>query len=236
LTTAAAVLVAMPLLAWTAPAQAAQAQPQPITQTADAGHRSLHPGDHGNDVRDLQTRLKAMHYDPGAVTGKYGNDTVPAVWAFQKVNHISPSSTVGPATWKALAHPVVPTPLIPKGERSRVEVDIKHQLMYVYRKGSLVLISHISTGSGQLYKVRGHWERAITPTGNFRVERRIKGWHQSDLGYLYNPLYFHNGFAIHGEGEVPLYPASHGCVRIPLHTADIVPVLVSNGTAVYLRR
>lgn len=233
LTVVAAALLATPLLSLTSTAQAAAPAVPPIA--AKAGHRGLHPGDHGTDVRALQERLRQLHYDPGAVTGKYGPDTIPAVWAFQKVNHIKPSSTVGKATWRALAHPVVPKPLIPKGERDRVEVDLTRQLLYVYRGGALTLISHISSGSGQMYRVRGHWERAVTPTGDFRVERRIKGWHKSDLGYLYNPLYFHYGYAIHGETEVPLYPASHGCVRIPVHTADLVPVLVPDGTAVYLR-
>lgn len=228
LTALAGTILTVPLLSLTTPAQAA-------TPTAKA-HRSLHPGDKGKDVQYLQQRLKQLHYDPGTVNGTYGPDTVPAVWAFQKVNHITPTSTVGPLTWKALGNPVVPKPLIPKGERSRVEVDIKHQLLYVYRGGALTLISHISSGSGQMFKVRGHWERAVTPTGDFRVERRIKGWHRSDLGMLYNPLYFFGGYAIHGEDSVPLYPASHGCVRIPVHTADIVPGIVPNGTAVYLRK
>lgn len=240
LTALAGTLLATPILSLASPAQAATlaqaATPAQAPTPAAKAHRSLHPGDQGKDVQYLQKRLKQLHYDPGAVTGTYGKDTVPAVWAFQKVNHITPTSTVGPLTWKALANPVVPKPLIPKGERNRVEVDIKHQLLYVYRGGALTLISHISSGSGKMYKVRGHWERAVTPTGDFRVERRIVGWHHSDLGMLYNPLYFYYGYAIHGEDSVPLYPVSHGCVRIPLHTADIVPHIVPNGTAVYLRK
>ena len=33
------------------------------------------------------------------------------------------------------------------------------------------------------------------------------------LGTLYKPLYFKQGWAMHGEPVVPPYPASHGCVR-----------------------
>ena len=40
-------------------------------------------------------------------------------------------------------------------------------------------------------------------------------------GLLYRPLTFvGNSFAIHGWKSVPAYPASHGCVRVPIWTAD----------------
>lgn len=31
---------------------------------------------------------------------------------------------------------------------------------------------------------------------------------------------FHGNFAIHGWADVPRYPASHGCVRVPIWAAD----------------
>jgi lipoprotein-anchoring transpeptidase ErfK/SrfK len=44
--------------------------------------------------------------------------------------------------------------------------------------------------------------------------------------------YFVSGYAIHGYAEVPTYPASHGCLRLPI--ADAAPVYrwVHLGTAV----
>jgi lipoprotein-anchoring transpeptidase ErfK/SrfK len=33
---------------------------------------------------------------------------------------------------------------------------------------------------------------------------------------LWYPLYFLRGFALHGYPSVPAYPASHGCVRLPM--------------------
>jgi peptidoglycan hydrolase-like protein with peptidoglycan-binding domain len=218
-------------------ALAALAVPAATIGTAQAStpHRTLHPGDRGSDVTSLQRTLKALHYDPGTVNGRYTRDTIPAVWAFQKVNHLRPSSTVGPATWRALAHPRTPRPLIAAGPADRAEVDLGRQLLYVYRNSGLSLISHISTGSGASYVERGMRAQAITPTGDFRVYRYAKGWQHSSLGYLYNPLYFTGGFAIHGEPSVPLHPASHGCVRIPMHTSTLTPGLIPVGTAVYIR-
>ena len=32
-------------------------------------------------------------------------------------------------------------------------------------------------------------------------------------------MYFLRGFAIHGYPSVPTYPASHGCVRVPMWIA-----------------
>ncbi|MDP8987655.1 MAG: L,D-transpeptidase family protein, partial [Actinomycetota bacterium] len=57
----------------------------------------------------------------------------------------------------------------------------------------------------------------------------------SRLGKLYNPVYFTgSGIAIHGSTSVPTYPASHGCVRIPMHIAEYFPSLVQKGDAVYV--
>jgi lipoprotein-anchoring transpeptidase ErfK/SrfK len=57
---------------------------------------------------------------------------------------------------------------------------------------------------------------ARTPTGDFRVTRKIPGWRQSYLGELYYPVYFTGPYAVHGSRTVPPRPVSHGCVRIPM--------------------
>ncbi|MCW2938301.1 MAG: Peptidoglycan-binding domain 1 protein [Actinomycetia bacterium] len=198
--------------------------------------RTLHPGSTGADVKSLQQQLKSLHYDPGAIDGKYGQNLEYAVWAFQKVNGLTPTGTVGTAFFNALAHPRLPKVIYPHGAKYRVEVFLAPKLQYlvVYRAGQIALISHISSGAG--YPGCKGSGCSITPTGDYRVIRRIKGPHQSKLGWLWNPLYFYNGYAIHGEPSVPLYPASHGCVRIPMHTSTFFPNLVSNGTPVILRR
>jgi hypothetical protein len=233
----ATVLLGTPLatVSLAANATAATTTTASVTSAA-AGRPTLNKGATGPSVSYLQTRLKALHYDPGALDGKYGTNTVYAVWAFQKVNWIKPSSTVGTSTWKALAKPKTPKALIHGGASSRIEINLKTQLLVFYKNSKITLISHISSGSGKRYYSRGSWHKAVTPTGNFKIFRRIKGWHRSALGLLYNPVYFSGGVAVHGEGSVPLYPASHGCVRIPVHTGDLVYPLASMGTRVYVRR
>src|SRR5205823_6234288 len=58
--------------------------------------------------------------------------------------------------------------------------------------------------------------------------------HKSKLGVLYNPLFFNGGIAIHGEPAVPTYPASHGCVRIPMSDSLWFYNTVTKGTPVYV--
>jgi lipoprotein-anchoring transpeptidase ErfK/SrfK len=218
-----------------APATAfAAAATSPVQAQANP---TLHFGDKGAAVTRLQQRLIALHYDPGKVDGQYGSGTRFAVWAFQKAQGMHPvqSAPVGKKTWTALAHPRVPKPLVKNGAKTRAEVDIKHQLLFIYKGGKLVLISHISSGSETYYYQNGHKEKAHTPRGNYKVYRKAKGWETSPLGKLYKASYFVGGYAIHGEPEVPLHPASHGCVRIPMHTADIVAPMLPIGTRVYVK-
>jgi hypothetical protein len=92
----------------------------------------------------------------------------------------------------------------------------------------------VSTGSGQRYCVDGACDVAVTPGGSYRIFRRKLGQDVSKLGVLYNPLYFNGGIAIHGEPYDPPYPASHGCVRIPMGASLWFYNEVPNGTPVYV--
>jgi hypothetical protein len=125
---------------------------------------------------------------------------------------------------------------VPDGEATRIEVDKARQLLFVYVDGGLRLITHVSTGSNEEYCAEGQCgNKAITPEGAFRFIWRYKGWRESRLGKLYNPVYFtRSGVAVHGSTSVPTYPASHGCVRIPMHIAEYFPSLVKTGDAAYV--
>jgi len=51
---------------------------------------------------------------------------------------------------------------------------------------------------------------------------------------MYNPLYIVGGIAIHGSLDVPAYPASHGCIRIPMFASQRLPHMVPNRMPVYV--
>lgn len=100
---------------------------------------------------------------------------------------------------------------IPPTRGVRMVVSIPQQRIYVFRNGELVTTSAVSTGK------RGHG----TPTGTFRIlQKAVK--HRSNL-YSNAPMPYmqrltHGGVALHA-GHVPGYPASHGCIRLPMAMA-----------------
>jgi hypothetical protein len=197
---------------------------------------SLGQGAHGPAVEAVQRRLAELHLDPGPVDGGFGQATAYAVEAFEKLNGMAPDGRVSAKVQAALADPAPVVPLVPNGGANRVEIDLPRQLLFLYKDGALRLVSHVSTGTGQKYCVDGSCNnRAITPIGSFRFAWRATGWHESRLGKLYNPVFFTNdGVAVHGSLSVPTYPASHGCVRIPMHIAEYFPTLVKRGDPVYV--
>lgn len=186
-----------------------------------------------NNVAGLQQRLKQLAYDPGPVDGKFGPMTRFAVIAFQKVQGMTVTGAADASVYAALGNPKAPPVLAPGAGGDRIEIDLGHQLLMAYRGGALALISHISSGTGLHYCDNGQCGTAITPRGTFHVLWFRSGWDKSPLGLLYNPEYFTTaGHAVHGSTSVPLYPASHGCVRIPMHTAQWFPSIVTRGEAV----
>jgi hypothetical protein len=89
-----------------------------------------------------------------------------------------------------------------------IVVSLPMQLLYVYRGGTLIGASTISSG-------QAGYE---TPTGRFEILQK-KRHHRSNL-YDDAPMPFMqrltwDGVALHA-GQVPGYPASHGCIRLPM--------------------
>jgi N-acetylmuramoyl-L-alanine amidase len=193
-------------------AAAAQAVPQLRPAVAAAPARAmmitqpvLRLGSSGTAVVQLQRRLATLHYDVGPIDGGFGSQTFHAVVAFQKVNGLVRDGIVGPRTWYALAHPVIPRPRRWLSASS-LEVNVTRQVVYLARQGVVLRILDASTGKAS----------TPTPLGNFSIQRRIDGWRQSTLGLMWRPNYFYRGYAVHGSTSVPAYPASHGCVRVTI--------------------
>jgi peptidoglycan hydrolase-like protein with peptidoglycan-binding domain len=191
-------------------------------------------GARGPEVLALEQRLADMKYDVGAVDGYFDGMTVNAVITFQKIQGMGRTGRATDDVVARLATATAPTAMVPGGGATHVEVDIKRQILLLFEGNSLYRVLPVSTGSGKRYCVDGECAYAVTPGGSFRVTWRVKGWHTSRLGKLYNPLFFNGGIAIHGATSVPTYPASHGCVRIPLSAAEWFPAHVPRDTPVYV--
>ncbi len=195
----------------------------------------LGPGDSGPAVLELEQRLDALRYDVGTVDATFDRITAHAVMAFQKVNGMERTGRATDDVVAAVASARgVPTPLVPAGGPTRVEIDVPRQFLMLYEGDQVSRILPVSTGSNRRFCSQGWCRRAVTPGGSFTVGRRARGWENGPLGDLYNPLYFNGGIAIHGSPSVPASPASHGCVRIPMNAAEWFPGRVPSGTPVYV--
>ena len=115
--------------------------------------------------------------------------------------------------------------LSPKGPVA-VIVSVPEQLVHVYRNGVRMAVSTCSTGK------TGH----ETPTGVFTVLQKDK--HHHSATYNNAPMPNMNrltwdGVALHA-GKLPGYPASHGCVRLPMDFSEKLFGITHVGTPVII--
>ena len=72
------------------------------TPASTVPSRTLRSGDSGDDVKNVQTRLKTLGYYTGSVDGKYGTGTVAAIVAFQTQNGLKVDGAAGSGTYSVL--------------------------------------------------------------------------------------------------------------------------------------
>ncbi len=169
-------------------------------------------GSKGDAVRALQKRLAWAEYLPwgSAIDGVFGLQTWHAVVAYQGWNGLSRDGVVGPATQAALAHAERPRAW---SGTTGLEIHLAQQVMLLVRDKRVVLAVHVSTGRP------GY----PTPVGFFHVyERALMSWSVTFQAWMPLAQYFYGGYAVHEYEDVPAYPASHGCVRVPTPFAETV--------------
>jgi N-acetylmuramoyl-L-alanine amidase len=179
-----------------------------------ASHPTLRMGSRGSQVLGLQRRLTTLGYWLGGPDGDFGDLTRQAVMAIQKVARISRDGVCGPATWARVDAGTRPKARSTSGHV--IEINKATQTLLIVDSGRVKRTFNTSTGSGQRYLSEKKWHVALTPSGSFRVHRRVNKWDDGPLGKLYRPQYFNGGIAVHGLASVPSVPASHGCARVSL--------------------
>jgi hypothetical protein len=182
--------------------------------TAAVIRPGLGRGSRGPSVLAVQRRLAELGYVLPAADSHYGLTTYEAVLAFQKVHGLPRSGRVDARVWRELLRARTPAP---RHRGTHIEVSKGRQLLYVVRDSRVQAILHVSTG-----------RTGNTPVGTWRIYRKVTGWDW----VLWYPLYFLRGFAIHGYPDVPTYPASAGCVRIPMWYAPRLFAQFSHGQLV----
>ncbi|TCO71555.1 L,D-transpeptidase-like protein [Rhodovulum euryhalinum] len=132
---------------------------------------------------------------------------------FKEIHELQP----GEFTWHPERQPTGPVAVI---------VSLDEQRVHVYRNGVRIAVSTCSTGKP------GH----STPTGVFVVLQKDRN-HRSST---YNDAPMPNmnrltwdGVALHA-GNLPGYPASHGCVRLPLKFSALLFEVTHLGTPVII--
>jgi hypothetical protein len=135
----------------------------------------------------------------------------------EQVAPFTPEFKPGDYVWHPEISPAGPVVVI---------VSLPDQVMYVYRNGVRIGRSTVSTGTA------GH----RTPTGVFTVLQK-KVDHESSI---YKGAKMPNmqrltwtGIAMHA-GQLPGYPASHGCVRLPEDFAEKLFSITKLGTTVVI--
>ena len=180
-------------------------------------------GSRGIRVRMLQRGLKKLGYAGFTPTGYYGPGTARAVLAFRKVNHLSrighASSDVFQKVFEGRGTFRLKYPRAGK----HVEADLSRQVLVLARNGRAERIYHTSSG------------KASTPTvlGSFRFYRKDAG--TNGVGMVHSN-YFIGGYAIHGYHSVPTYPASHGCLRVPIPSAWNIYSWIDLGDRIFVYR
>jgi hypothetical protein len=219
--------------------------------------RTLVDGVVGDDVERVQRRLTEMGFWPGPADGIYGSQTVKAVWAYEKLvlgtERSLATGQVTPQMWDQMQNEIVIQPRRPDSTPNHVEIYLPEQVMIIFHGDAPQMITHISSGTGEEWceevtispgeygnedgeepLVRGECGISLTPGGVFEVYRQVEGIRQSALGGMWDPVYFNYGIAIHGAINVPLQPASHGCIRISQSISPDMQDLMTNGDQVFV--
>lgn len=107
---------------------------------------------------------------------------------------------------------------------SRVIIDVSRQRVYLEAEGLMALETQVSTARTGKY----------TPLGSFSMTERVRNGKVSTLYGVSMPYWMRLGdseFGIHA-GYLPGYPASAGCIRLPLQAAQIIYDKTSQGSLV----
>jgi hypothetical protein len=175
-------------------------------------------GESSRMARMLQRGLGRLHYAVPS-TGVYDAGTARAVLAWRKVNGQARTTFASEALIRAvLAGRGGFRVRYPK-DGKHVEADLSRQVLALIEGRRVRRIYHTSSGT------------SATPTvlGRFKVYRKQPG---TNAKGMVHSSYFIRGYAVHGYPSVPTFPASHGCLRVPIPDALAIYDWMSMGTVV----
>ncbi|MBM7616072.1 spore cortex-lytic enzyme [Alkaliphilus hydrothermalis] len=175
--------------------------------------QNLSWGSRGEEVREVQSRLKRWGYMDGAVDGIYGADTYNGVIKFQRNNGLTADGVVGPSTRKALgisSKTTAPSDSVSRGVSRSDDINLLARIIHAEAKGEpyegkvavgAVILNRIESASfpntlaGVVYQA-GAFEPVMNGTINqpandeaYKAARdALNGWDPtSGALYFWNP-------------------------------------------------
>jgi peptidoglycan hydrolase-like protein with peptidoglycan-binding domain len=188
--------------------------------------RSVRPaagiGARGDTVWLLQRTLRSLGF-PTAKNGYFGRSTARAVLAYRKTNFMGRSGYANRRVFRGIFRRRGRFKLRYPGAGRHVEFDWSRQVLVLANRGRARRVYHASSG------------KPSTPTvfGTFRFYRKEPGTNSHGMVHS---SYFIGGYAIHGYKSVPNYPASHGCIRVPIPNARSIFRAIHYGERIFVYR
>jgi lipoprotein-anchoring transpeptidase ErfK/SrfK len=179
-------------------------------------------GARGTKVLILQRGLYRLGFSV-PVTGYYDWLTANAVNAYRKTNGMGRDGYAPKQVYsKVLRGEGAYKLRYPKAGK-HVEFDWSRQVLVLANKGKPFRTYHTSSGT------------SATPTvfGTYRFYLQTPGTNSKGMVHS---SYFIRGYAIHGYASVPNYPASHGCLRVPIPNAASIFNWIDIGDTIYSYR
>jgi peptidoglycan hydrolase-like protein with peptidoglycan-binding domain len=180
---------------------------------------ALTVGARGATVWLLQRALGALHYAVPQ-SGYFDEATAEAVIAYRKITGLPPVPDADESVFRMLARGAGAFHVRYPQDGRHVEADLTEQVLAeIEPHGRVYNIYPTSSGKPS----------TPTVTGHFHVYLKTPGLNSESM---LDSNYFITGYAIHGYPEVPTYPASHGCLRVPDLDAPSIYGWVRLGTPV----
>jgi lipoprotein-anchoring transpeptidase ErfK/SrfK len=182
---------------------------------------ALHPGKCGRVVRGFKKALRQQGYVPSGGSC-FSDKDARAVLAFRKVNNDSHNFHSGAGIVKAVfaGHGAYHLKYPKAGKHA--EVSISKQVLVLAAGGKPVQTYHVSTGKSSTPTITGHFHFYLRQPG-------------TNAEGMVDSTYFHGGYAVHGYPSVPpTYPASHGCVRVPIPDAAHIYNSIDLGESIWV--
>ena len=165
-------------------------------------------GSRGSFVDLIQHQLSLLHFFM-PVTGVYDSNTGLALDAYHRLLGWGTYQTLDTRTVDALLDGRGVFHVRFPGHGRHAEGDLTNQLLALIDGNHVYWILPMSSG------------KPSTPTilGDYQIYSREAGYNSEGMYYS---DFFIRGYAIHGYDPAPDYPASHGCIRLPI--VDAIPV------------